>query len=592
MATPLETLRAAMQTHGVDAVYVPMGDPHDSEYVGQHFAALRYLSGFSGSAGTLVVYADWAGLWTDGRYFIQAAAQLTGSGIELMRQGLPQVPTPFAHLAKTMRNGQVLALDGRCVSAQKMAQLKKQLAPRGVTIQPALDLVGEIWADRPPRSAAPLWEYPVEYAGLSRARKCARLREQMEEDGIDYLPLSVLDEIAWLLNLRGGDIRYTPVFLAFFLLGRTQAELFVQTQAVSPALRRTLERDGIVLRPYETFYDALRALPPDCVLSLDRASANSYLVDCIPPGCTLRWKVSPIQRQKAVKHAAEIAGSETAHLRDSVALTRFMHELKSGRAPATELDAAERLEQLRCQQPDYLGPSFAPIVGAGDHSAIVHYSATETSNAAIPKRGFLLVDSGGHYLQGTTDCTRTFALGPLTAEQKSHYTMVLRGNLKLAAAQFMQGCTGVNLDYLARAPLWEKGLDFRHGTGHGVGQVLSVHEGPNAIRQRTTANDVPLAPGMITSNEPGAYLEGQYGIRLENLLLCVESQTTQFGQFLAFQALTLVPFDLDAVAAEEMTQEERVLLDAYHAKVRAALTPHLSAGEAAWLAKATRPLAP
>lgn len=590
MSTPLSKLRLAMKANGADAVYIPMADNHDSEYVGDHFACLRHISGFTGSSGTLVVCTDCAALWTDGRYFLQAEAELAGSGITLMKQGLPKTPTPEVWLSQTLTRGQHLFFNGRCVNAKKAAQLERALSAVGVSLRQDLDLVGEIWPARPPLGTAPLWEYPLVYAGLPRGEKLYDLRQQMKRDGIDFLPLSALDEIAWLLNLRGGDIACTPVFLSFFLLGIERVELFVQLEAISPLLQQTLLADGILLRPYEAFYDSLSALPAHCVVSIDRARASSHLAAQLPASCTVLDRSSPIQRRKAVKHPAEIAGSRQAHLKDSIALTSFMYHLKNGDAPATELDAAKLLEQLRSRQADYLGPSFSPIVGCDPHSAIVHYSADANSNVTIPQEGFLLVDSGGHYLQGTTDCTRTFALGALTSTQKCHYTAVLRGNLNLAAARFLQGCTGVNLDYLARAPLWAMGLDFRHGTGHGVGQVLSVHEGPNAIRHRSMPGDTPLLPGMITSNEPGFYLDGQYGIRLENLLLCVEAETTQFGRFLAFETLTLVPFDLDAVDPTQMSPDEIRLLDTYHAQVRETLSPYLNEAQAQWLVQATRPV--
>ena len=585
MPTPLELLRRSMAERGIDALYIPTADYHDSEYAGAHFALRHHLSGFDGSAGTLVVFSDWAGLWTDGRYFLQAERQLSGSGITLMRQGLVGTQTMEQALTARLGDGQTLAFDGRCVSAKTAARFLELLSPKGASLRSDWDLPEEVWPARPPLSAAPVWALSSEYAGLSREEKLGNLRAAVRAAGAKALLLTALDEIAWLLNLRGDDVACTPVFLAYFLLEAERATLFVNDTILSPAILALLEEAKVTVAPYNAVYAAAAALPAVRVL-LDRGRVNYRLVQALS-GAILDRR-SPVALQKAVKNETEIANIRAAHLKDGAAMTKFMYRLKTKGLPETELAVSSELEALRREQPQYLGPSFPPIVGYGANAAIVHYSATAEMNAALRPEGFLLVDSGGHYLAGTTDCTRTFALGPLTDEQKQHYTAVLQGHLALAATRFPKGCTGHQLDSIARRPLWQLGLDYKHGTGHGVGYLMGVHEGPQSIRSAANAADVPLAAGMVTSNEPGFYLEGQYGIRLENLVLCV----AEAGEFLSFAPLTMIPFDRDAIAVELLSPEALHQLNNYHATVRAALAPYLDAEEMRWLEAATAPLVP
>lgn len=593
MVRPLDAIRARMAQESIHALYVPSTDHHGSEYVGAHFAARQYLSGFTGSAGTLLVLADWAGLWTDGRYFLQAERELSGSGITLMRQGLGDTPTVEAVLKERLHAGQCLAFDGRCVSLQKCRAFQKALAPLGIQLKTDLDLVGEIWQNRPALSAKPAWLLDLCYAGEDRRDKLLRVRAAMKQLGAEYFLLSSLEEIAWLLNLRGGDIACTPVVLSYLALSEHEAILFVNPQVISPQVGEILEEAGVTLRPYDAVYTYAANLPSGAPVLMDGRSANARLGASLAPEITLIDRASPVEGFKAVKNPIEIENMKAAHLKDGIALTKFIYWLKSSlsKLPITEESAAMKLEALRREQAHYLGPSFSPIVAYGPHGAIVHYSATKETNLPLQKEGFVLVDSGGHYLEGSTDCTRTLALGPLSPEQKRHYTAVLRGNLNLASAQFLHGCTGSNLDYLARAPLWAMQLDYQHGTGHGVGYLLGVHEGPNQIRWRSTGGDAVLEPGMITSNEPGLYLTGQYGIRLENLLLCVSQGESSYGKFLGFEPLTLVPFDLDAVDSSQMTREEITLLNAYHELVLKTLSPYLTEEEGLWLSHATRPIA-
>lgn len=593
MRKQLQALRDVMAEHKIDAYLIPTDDFHGSEYVGTHFTCREYISGFTGSAGTLLVFPQWAGLWTDGRYFLQAEEQLKDSGIRLMKMGEPGVPTVDAFLRSSLRPEQVLGFDGRCVSAHvgsRYYQLAKKL---GARINSQLDLVDEIWPDRPPLSAQPVWSLGLEYAGESRADKLARVRAVLASSGADTFLLTSLEDIAWLLNLRGGDVDCNPVFLSYLALTADTCYLFANPAIFSPEILDGLEEDNIFLRSYDTFYSYANHLDRGQKIMLSTKKVNTRLLTSIPSGIKIVDRANPTEGMKAAKNNTEISNMAKAHLYDGVALTRFMYWLKTnaGKVPMTERSAAAHLEELRRAQPQYLQPSFAPIIAFGPHGSIVHYSATEESDAAISAEGFLLADTGGHYLTGTTDCTRTYALGPLTPGQKATYTAVLRGNLNLSDAKFKSGCTGVNLDYIARQPLWEMSLDFNHGTGHGVGYLLSVHEGPQNIRWRSNpGQDAPLVPGMVTSNEPGFYLDGEYGIRLENLMVCMERDPSPYGTFLGFATLTLTPFDLDAVEPAQMNPREKALLNDYHAQVYAAIAPHLPPKEADWLKHATRPI--
>jgi len=592
MSNPLQALRAAMLTHGVDAMLIPSSDFHGSEYTGAHFACRAYFSGFTGSAGTLLVFADWAGLWTDGRYFLQAERALSCNGIHLMREGLPETPSWETVLSTRLQNGQCLAFDGRCISAKTGTLLRKKLAALQLTIKTDLDLPGAVWTDRPPRSAQPVWLLDASYAGESRSEKLERSRVAVRKLGADTFLLTALEEICWLLNLRGGDINCTPVALSYLALSASEAILFINPEQVAPEIVAQLEADGVSLRGYEDFYCYAAALPMGQTVLLDGRRANLRLRDSLPAEVRVLDRPAPIEAFKAIKNAVEIKNMRLAHLKDGIALTRFLYWLKQsvGKEAITEQSATAQLESFRQEQTHYLGPSFSPIVAYGAHAAIVHYSATAETNAPLSAEGFVLVDTGGHYLEGTTDCTRTIALGQLTDAQRQHYTAVLRGHLQLSNAHFLYGCTGVNLDYLARAPLWAMQLDYRHGTGHGVGYLLGVHEGPNQIRWRAVQGAAVFEPGMITSNEPGLYVDGAYGIRLENLLLCVPQGESAYGRFLGFEPLTLAPFDPDALNLSQMRTDELNYLNRYHRQVFDEISPHLSAQEAAWLLGVTAPL--
>lgn len=586
----LARLRREMAQRGMDGYVVVTDDFHGSEYVGDYFKARAYLSGFTGSAGTLVVLPDRAALWTDGRYFLQAAEQLTGSAIELMRMGQPGVPAIGAFLAQHLPEGGVLGFDGRTVSSSFAGTLEKALEAKHIRFAGGEDLVDAVWPDRPALSDCPVWE--LTGCGLTREEKLSKLREKMAEENAAYLLLTSLTEIAWALNLRGGDVACTPVFLSFLLIGREDAQLCIQPQAVPADIAEKLTACGVTMRPYGAIYDLLRALPAGTRVMADSATANYRITESLSHAEVLD-QPSPAVLMKACKTPEETDGFRAAHIKDGAALCRFLYWLKTriGEEPMTELSAAARLAAFRAEQPDFLDLSFDTIAGYGPHGAIVHYDPTPETDVPLHPEGLLLVDSGAHYRQGTTDVTRTIALGPVTQEEKRMFTLVLKGHLALAAARFPHGATGENLDVLARLPLWEQGLDYNHGTGHGVGFILSVHEGPQSFRWHSTdGRRIPLEEGMVISNEPGYYEAGKFGIRHENLVLVRAGETTDYGQFMYLEPLTMAPFDRDAIDVSLLTEPELALLNDYHKLVYDTVAPLLPAEEQAWLAAATAPL--
>ena len=586
----LARLRREMAQRGMDGYVVVTDDFHGSEYVGDFFKARAYLSGFTGSAGTLVVLPDRAALWTDGRYFLQAAEQLTGSTIELMRMGQPGAPAIGAFLAQHLPEGGVLGFDGRTVSSSFAGTLEKALEAKHIRFAGGEDLVDAVWPDRPALSDRPVWE--LTGCGLTREEKLSKLREKMAAADAAYLLLTSLTEIAWALNLRGGDVACTPVFLSFLLIGREDAQLCIQPQAVPADIVEKLTACGVTLRPYGSIYDLLRALPAGTRVMADSATANYRIMESLSHAEVLD-QPSPAVLMKACKTQEETDGFRAAHIKDGAALCRFLYWLKTriGEEPMTELSAAARLAAFRAEQPDFLDLSFDTIAGYGPHGAIVHYDPTPETDVPLHPEGLLLVDSGAHYRQGTTDVTRTIALGPVTQEEKRMFTLVLKGHLALAAARFPHGATGENLDVLARLPLWEQGLDYNHGTGHGVGFILSVHEGPQSFRWRSTdGRRIPLEEGMVISNEPGYYEAGKFGIRHENLVLVRAGETTDYGQFMYLEPLTMAPFDRDAIDVSLLTEAELAQLNGYHRLVYDTVAPLLPAEEQAWLAAATAPL--
>ena len=587
----LAALRAKMREAGYAGYYIPTDDFHLSEYVGAHFKARAYMSGFTGSAGTLVVLEHEAALWVDGRYFLQGEQQLCGTPITLQKSGEEGVPTILEYLKEKLPEGGVLGMDGRTVPAATGLSFKKELAQRKVTRAPERDLVGEIWADRPPLSDRPAWVLDTKYAGQEAGEKLAAVRTAMAEHAATAHVLASLDDIAWLFNLRGDDVAYNPVLLAYAVIEPEKAYLFAEEGKLPEAVRAHLASLNTEVLPYGGVYDFVARYGAGTKVLLSESRINYALyARLVDAGASLVDAENPTVYRKAVKNAAELENLRRAHIKDAVAMVRFMRYLKDniGKIPMTEISASDYLESLRRAQEGNLGLSFDTICGYGPHGAIVHYAATPESDVPLAPRGLLLVDSGGQYYEGTTDITRTFALGPLTEEEKLHFATVLRSMLNLAAARFLSGVRGANLDVLARAPFWEQGLDYKHGTGHGVGYLLNVHEGPNSFRWQNPANSAVLEEGMVTTDEPGVYIAGKHGIRLENELVCRKGEKNAFGQFLYFEPLTLVPIDLDAVEPSLLNETDRARLNAYHALVYETLAPHLDADERVWLAEYTR----
>ena len=587
----IAALREKMQDRKIDAYLVPTDDFHASEYVGEYFKCRKYITGFTGSAGTAVILQDMAGLWTDGRYFIQAAAQLEGTGVELFKMGEPGVPTVHEFLEEKLGDGMCLGFDGRTVNAKEAVELEKILGKKGAFLSVDYDLIGEVWDDRPALSCEPVMELDVKWAGESRADKCARIRKAMEEKCADAFVLTSLDDIAWLLNIRGGDVHCCPVVLSYLVMTKTEIRLFANEKAFPAEVQTALLKDGVTLLPYDDIYAYVKTFTKEMTVLLCKKKVNSRLVSNIPEGVTVLDEENLTLLPKAVKNPVEVENERIAHIKDGVALTKFIHWLKRnvGKIPVTELSAEEKLYSFRMQQENFIDNSFDPIISYGAHAAINHYSATPDTDIAIEPGNFVLADTGGHYYEGTTDTTRTIVMGTVNDEQKKYFTAVLRGMLNLGNAKFRYGCTGVNLDYLARGPLWELGKDFNHGTGHGVGYLLNVHEGPNSFRWKVIpGNNAVLEEGMITSDEPGYYVENEYGIRHENMIVCKKAEKTEFGQYMCFEFLTMVPFDLDAVVPEQMTARERELLNDYHAQVYEKISPYLNEEEKEWLKDATR----
>ena len=567
MTKQLEELRVQMKKRNIDIYIVPTTDYHGSEYVNDYFKCREYLSGFTGSAGTLAVTQDTAALWTDGRYFLQAEAELSGSGIELMKEGMKGVPTLEEYIEALCRQKRLtIGFDGRVISAGQGSSFEAM-----ADIVWDTDLAGEVWKDRPEIEPSHIYELDISVTGETCRSKLARVRSKMGDS--DFLLVTRLEQIAWLYNLRGDDVEHTPVFFAFALIGNDTDTLYVMDDS--------FERQNT--RPYMQIFDDLKSLR-GCSISLEKSAASYALVRCLHSSVDITDEANPIELMKAVKNDTEIACTRNAHIRDGAAMVKFLYWLKNnaGSRYITEISAADYLEECRRQQ-GACDLSFDTIAGYEEHGAIIHYQATEQTDVQIKPEGFLLVDSGGQYRDGTTDITRTIALGPVTCDRRYAYTAVLKSNIRLAAAKFGYETTGAELDVIARKPLIDRGFDFNHGTGHGVGHMLSVHEGPNTISRR--GDKCCMAPGMITSDEPGVYFAGEYGIRLENEILCKEEKNG-----LCFETITLCPFDREAIDVNMLEDDELEFLNRYHSRVYDTLKEYLDGDEAKWLLKQTEPL--
>lgn len=588
----LAALRREMKKFDVSVYIVPTSDPHASEYVCPHFRSREYVTGFTGSAGTAIITQEEAALWTDGRYFIQAEKQLEGTGILLMKSGEPGVPKESEYVEEHLKAGERLGFDGRCMSAENAAAYRRIAEKCEAGLCVSQDLVGNIWTDRPPIQDGPVMVLDEKWAGESAQSKISRVREQMAKYRADVHVMASLCDIAWLLNIRGDDIAHVPVILSFLLMTREQCVWYVRPEVIRDEVGYYLDGLDVEIREYDRIYEDIATLQPQLRVLVDMKNINYRMLAEIPKGVTVLNGSNPTEQMKCIKNGVELCNLRAAHLKESIAFTKFIYWVKknAGKIPITEISAAEYLDERRREQANYLQQSFEPICAYGEHAAIVHYSPTEESNAQILPKGFLLVDAGGHYLEGTTDTTRTIALGELTEEEKRMFTAVCRGNMNLANAKFLYGCTGMTLDILCREPIWQLDADYKHGTGHGVGYLLSVHEGPNGFRWKPRKGETltVLEAGMITTDEPGVYVEGKFGIRTENELICCKGVENEYGQFMHFENMTLIPIDLDAILPEEMNYTERSYLNAYHRRVYAALTEYLTDEEREWLREATR----
>ena len=586
----IRQLRHLMKEKNIDVYLVPSADNHQSEYVGEHFKSRAFLTGFSGSAGTAVITQEEAGLWTDGRYFIQAEKELMGSGITLYKIGNPGTPTIEEYLDTALPQNGTLGVDGRVISMSDGKSYAKKFAHKNIRLETDYDLIDYIWTDRPAMSEHPVFLLGEEYSGESTSSKLNRIRGYMKEVGATAHLIITLDDIAWLLNFRGRDVLYSPVVLSYAVVMMDFVHLFIDSNKLSDQVRTVLAKDNVIIHPYNEVYDFVKSMSPDEIPLLDPNRLNYALYCSIPSNMKTVEATNPSIHFKAAKNEIEIANIKNAHIKDAVAHIKFLYWLKTrlGKEVITELSASEKLESLRAEQEGFLWPSFAPISAYGPHAAMCHYSSSEETDCPLEAGNFYLTDTGGHYMEGSTDITRTIALGAVSDEFKSHYTNVLRGNLALARTKFLHGCTGQNLDILARQYLWNMNLDFKHGTGHGIGYLLSIHEGPCRISWQPSVDAHTLEEGMILSDEPGLYIADSHGIRLENELLVRSDVQNEYGQFMRFEVITYVPFDLDAIEPSLMLDDERKQLNAYHKLVYDIVSPYLDEKERAWLKTYTR----
>ena len=589
----LRAFRARMEEENMAVVIVPTADSHASEYLADHFKTRQWLSGFTGSAGTLVVGREEAALFTDGRYFIQAERQIAGTGITLMRSGTAGVPTVEQYVCSLAKAGESCGVDFSVISSHFAADMSDMLAGREIALRDTGDWFETLWTDRPAMPTDPVYLLEEKYTGMSVSAKLAAIREVMAKAGADMHVVNVLDDIAWTLNVRGSDVHCTPVVMSYLLIGREDAIWFVDTQKVSEPVREALFSEGVYLREYGEITAALEAIEPGTSVMVDGRKLTANLCAALADTNIIQHE-NPAFRLKAIKNDVELDNLRAAHVKDGLAVTRLMYWLKqnAGKAPMDELSVTDRLLALRQEQEHFISTSFDTICAYRENAAMMHYKATEDSSARIEAKDLLLIDSGAQYLEGTTDITRTFAMGEVDKEQKEHFTAVLCGMLNLQNAKFLHGVTGIGLDILARGPMWDLGIDYRCGTGHGVGYLLSVHEGPNAFRwykSPTRNEDTVMEAGMVTTDEPGIYIEGSHGIRIENELVCKKLEMNEYGQFMGFEAITCAPIDLDAVIPEQMTARQRGWLNAYHAFVLEKLEPLMAnEDERAWLRHATR----
>jgi len=587
----VQQLRQLMTQNELDGYIIPSTDPHLGEYIPAHWAERSWISGFTGSAGTVVITHTFAGLWTDSRYFVQAEEQLAESVIELVRLTVPHTPEHLDWLINHLPDGARIGVNGTMVPAVSVEAMSKRFSNKRFNLETQLDLIGSIWTDRPALPVDPIIEHTAEFAGKSRSEKIDEVRSEMKALGTDFHFLGSLDEIAWLFNLRGQDVPFNPLFVSYALLSTDTVTLFIDQNKIPDDLSAKLRLDGIELQSYSDVIQGIQEIPAGHKLLVDSGRTNHAIMQVVPAGVEVVESLGPVTRLKAIKNDTEIEGLKRVMIKDGLAWVKFLHWLDSrvGHEPITELSAANKLEAFRAEQSDYMGASFHPISSFGVHGSMVHYAVDEESDIPLEPAGIYLCDTGGHYLDGTTDTTRTVTLGRVTPEQKKDFTLALKGTLAVSMLRFPAGTKGYQMDILARKALWDHALNYGHGTGHGVGFFLNVHEGPQTIGTGATGHmQTAIVPGMITTVEPAIYREGSHGMRTENMTLCVTDIANEFGQFYRFETLTLVPIDTGLINLSLLSNEERRWLNEYHQRVYAALADQLTDEEQNWLKDRTQ----
>ena len=589
----IENIRDLMKEKNIYAYIVPSSDYHQSEYVGDYFKSREFMSGFTGSAGTLIISMDEAGLWTDGRYFIQAENELKDSGIKLFKMGEEGVPTIEEYLLEKLPKNSTLGFDGRVMSVKEGQSLANKLAFKGINIEYKYDLVNDIWEDRCSLPTEKAFLLGTEYSGESFSDKLSRIRAVMKEKKATTHILASLDDIAWLFNIRGRDVKSNPVVLSYAVISIDSVYLFIDKNKIGEDIRAELSKENVQIKGYEEVYEFIKKIEENEVVLIDTSKVNYAIYSNIPSNVQKIEERNPSILFKSIKNEIELKNIRNSHIKDGVAFTKFMYWLKNniGKIEITEISATQKLEEFRREQDKFIEPSFSTIAAYKDHAAMMHYSATEESNYKLEPRDLFLVDSGGQYFDGTTDITRTIALGPIPENVRKDFTNVVRGMIRLSKAKFLYGCRGYNLDILARGPLWEEGIDYKCGTGHGIGFVLNVHEGPNGFRWKVR-EDIDdtciLEEGMVTTNEPGVYVENSHGIRIENEIVVRKAEKNEYGQFMDFEVITFAPIDLDAIDESIILKDEKVYLNNYHKQVYDKISPYLNEEEKQWLKTYTR----
>lgn len=589
----IENIRDLMKEKNIYAYIVPSSDYHQSEYVGDYFKSREFMSGFTGSAGTLIISMDEAGLWTDGRYFIQAEQELKDSGIKLFKMGEEGVPTIEEYLLEKLPKNSTLGFDGRVMSVKEGQSLANKLAFKGINIEYKYDLVNDIWEDRCSLPTEKAFLLGTEYSGESFSDKLSRIRAVMKEKKATTHILASLDDIAWLFNIRGRDVKSNPVVLSYAVISIDSVYLFIDKNKIGEDIRAELSKENVQIKGYEEVYEFIKNIDENEVVLIDTSKVNYAIYNNIPSNVQKIEERNPSILFKSIKNEIELKNIRNSHIKDGVAFTKFMYWLKNniGKIEITEISATQKLEEFRREQDKFIEPSFSTIAAYKDHAAMMHYSATEESNYKLEPRDLFLVDSGGQYFDGTTDITRTIALGPIPENVRKDFTNVVRGMIRLSKAKFLYGCRGYNLDILARGPLWEEGVDYKCGTGHGIGFVLNVHEGPNGFRWKVREDiddSCILEEGMVTTNEPGVYVENSHGIRIENEIVVRKAEKNEYGQFMDFEVITFAPIDLDAIDESLILKDENVYLNNYHKQVYDKISPYLNEEEKQWLKTYTR----